>query len=74
MADAGATALAIEAGRAVVFDREEMVARAEAAGIAVVAVPGPSAVTLALAAGLFAAAPYSPLEWASLIAQREYGL
>jgi multicomponent Na+:H+ antiporter subunit D len=30
--------------------------------------------TLALAAGLFAAAPYSPLEWAILIAQREYGL
>jgi multicomponent Na+:H+ antiporter subunit D len=30
--------------------------------------------TLALAAGLFAAAPYSPLEWAKLIAQREYGL
>jgi multicomponent Na+:H+ antiporter subunit D len=30
--------------------------------------------TLALAAGLFAAAPYSPLEWAELIAQREYGL
>jgi multicomponent Na+:H+ antiporter subunit D len=30
--------------------------------------------TLALAAGLFAAAPYSPLEWARLIAQREYGL
>jgi len=30
--------------------------------------------TLALAAGLFAAAPYSPLEWASLIAQREYDL
>ena len=29
---------------------------------------------LALAAGLFAAAPYSPLEWAQLIAQREYGL
>jgi multicomponent Na+:H+ antiporter subunit D len=29
--------------------------------------------TLALAAGLFAAAPYSPLEWAELIAQREYG-
>lgn len=29
--------------------------------------------TLALAAGLFAAAPYSPLEWAGLIAQREYG-
>jgi multicomponent Na+:H+ antiporter subunit D len=29
---------------------------------------------LALAAGLFAAAPASPLEWAELIAQREYGL
>jgi multicomponent Na+:H+ antiporter subunit D len=27
---------------------------------------------LALAAGLFAAAPYSPLEWAHLIASREY--
>jgi multicomponent Na+:H+ antiporter subunit D len=34
----------------------------------------PPAVTaaLALAAGLFAAAPYSPLEWAQLIAEREY--
>jgi len=30
--------------------------------------------TLALAAGLFAAAPYSPLEWATLIAAREYRL
>jgi multicomponent Na+:H+ antiporter subunit D len=29
---------------------------------------------LALAAGLFAASPASPLEWAELIAQREYGL
>ena len=29
---------------------------------------------LALAAGLFAAAPYSPLEWATLIAAREYRL
>ena len=29
---------------------------------------------LALVAGLFAAAPYSPLEWAQLIAEREYGL
>jgi multicomponent Na+:H+ antiporter subunit D len=28
---------------------------------------------LALSAGLFAAAPFSPLEWASLIAEREYG-
>ena len=34
----------------------------------------PPAITavLALAAGLFAAAPYSPLEWAELIAEREY--
>jgi multicomponent Na+:H+ antiporter subunit D len=30
--------------------------------------------TLALAAGVFAGAPYSPLEWAGLVAQREYGL
>jgi multicomponent Na+:H+ antiporter subunit D len=29
---------------------------------------------LALAAGLFATAPYSPLEWATLIAHREYDL
>lgn len=29
---------------------------------------------LAVAAGLLAAAPFSPLEWARLIAQREYGL
>lgn len=28
---------------------------------------------LALSAGLFAAAPFSPLEWATLIAEREYG-
>ncbi len=28
--------------------------------------------SLALIIGLFAAAPYSPLEWASLIAEREY--
>lgn len=41
MAAAGATALAVEAGRAVVFDRDDMVARAEAAGIAVVALDGP---------------------------------
>ncbi len=30
--------------------------------------------TLALLFGLFAAAPFSPLEWATLIAAREYGL
>ena len=30
--------------------------------------------TLALVTGLFASAPYSPLEWATLIAHREYGL
>lgn len=28
---------------------------------------------LALAAGLFASAPFTPLEWAALIAEREYG-
>jgi multicomponent Na+:H+ antiporter subunit D len=28
--------------------------------------------TLALLFGLFAAAPFSPLEWATLIAAREY--
>jgi multicomponent Na+:H+ antiporter subunit D len=36
--------------------------------------PPVATAALALAAGLFAAAPYSPLEWAALIAQREYGL
>jgi DUF1009 family protein len=41
MAAVGATALAVEAGRAVVFDRNDMVARAEAAGIAIVALDGP---------------------------------
>ncbi len=38
MAQAGAVALAVEAGRAVVFDREEMVRLADEAGIAIVAV------------------------------------
>ena len=38
MAAAGAAVLAVEAGRAVVFDREEMVRLADEAGIAVVAV------------------------------------
>ncbi len=37
MAEAGAVALAVEAGRAVVFDREEMVRLADEAGIAIVA-------------------------------------
>lgn len=37
MAEAGATALAVEASRAVVFDRERMIADAEAAGIAILA-------------------------------------
>jgi multicomponent Na+:H+ antiporter subunit D len=30
--------------------------------------------TLSLAAGLFASLPFSPLEWAKLIANREYGV
>ncbi len=34
--------------------------------------PPVATATLALAAGLFAAAPYSPLEWVELIAAREY--
>ena len=34
--------------------------------------PPVATATLALTAGLFAAAPYSPLEWAQLIAAREY--
>lgn len=37
MADAGARVLAVEAGKAVVFDREEMIRLADAAGIAIVA-------------------------------------
>jgi multicomponent Na+:H+ antiporter subunit D len=49
-----------------------LAARLETAG----ALLWPPVVTavLALAAGLIAAAPYSPLEWAELIARREYGL
>ena len=39
-----------------------------------VAVVAPGVPRGAEAAGLFAAAPYSPLEWATLIAHREYGL
>lgn len=37
-------------------------------------VPALVTAALSLAAGLFAAAPFSPLEWAKLIAAREYGL
>ena len=35
--------------------------------------PAVTTAVLALAAGLFAAAPFSPLAWAQLIANREYG-
>jgi DUF1009 family protein len=38
MSEAGARALAIEAGKAVVFDREEMIALADRCGIAVIAI------------------------------------
>ena len=41
MVAAGATALAVEAGRAVVFDRADMVAAADAAGVCIVAFSGP---------------------------------
>jgi multicomponent Na+:H+ antiporter subunit D len=37
-------------------------------------VPAVVTAVLSLAAGLLAAAPFSPLEWAKLIAAREYGL
>lgn len=37
MADAGAGVLAVEAGKAVVFDREEMIALADSSGMAIVA-------------------------------------
>jgi len=39
MKSAGATALAVDAGRTLLFDREELIALADAAGIAVEAVP-----------------------------------
>ena len=39
MKSAGATALAMDAGRTLLFDREELIALADAAGIAIEAVP-----------------------------------
>ena len=42
MRAAGATCLCIEAGRTLLFDREAMVAAANAAGISIVAVPAPA--------------------------------
>ena len=39
MVAAGATCLSVEAGRTLLFDRETLIARADAAGIAMVAVP-----------------------------------
>jgi len=42
MRRAGATCLCVEAGRTLLFDREAMIAAADAAGIAVVAEPAPS--------------------------------
>lgn len=41
MADAGVNALAVEAGRTVVFDRADMIAAADAAGISIAAFSGP---------------------------------
>jgi DUF1009 family protein len=40
MADGSATALAVEGGRVLVLEREEVIRRADAAGIAVVSVDG----------------------------------
>jgi hypothetical protein len=42
MVAAGATCLCVEAGRTLVFDRERMMAAADAAGIAIVGEPGGS--------------------------------
>jgi DUF1009 family protein len=39
MIEAGATCLSVEAGRTLLFDREALIQRADAAGIAIVAVP-----------------------------------
>jgi UDP-2,3-diacylglucosamine hydrolase len=39
MKSAGATAIAIDAGRTLLFDREKLLAQADAAGIAIQAVP-----------------------------------
>jgi DUF1009 family protein len=43
MRDAGATALSIDAGKTLVFDRQELMAAADDAGIAIVGRPRPSA-------------------------------
>ena len=43
MAEVGATVLALEAGRTIVLEREELVAAAERAGIVVVAVDASAA-------------------------------
>ena len=39
MKSAGATAIAIDAGRTLLFDRDKLIAEADAAGIAIQAVP-----------------------------------
>ncbi|HSU18690.1 MAG TPA: LpxI family protein, partial [Acidobacteriaceae bacterium] len=41
MRRAGATCLCVEAGRTLLFDREAMIAAADAAGIAIIAQPAP---------------------------------
>jgi hypothetical protein len=51
MRDAGATALAVDAGRTLLFDRMELIAQADAAGIAIEAIPVAAATELKASSG-----------------------
>jgi hypothetical protein len=52
MKSAGATAMAIDAGRTLLFDRYKLIAEADAAGIAIQAVPFVSDATIGAKPGL----------------------
>jgi len=51
MRGAGATALAVDAGRTLLFDRKELIAQADAAGIAIEAFPAAAATELKASSG-----------------------
>jgi UDP-2,3-diacylglucosamine hydrolase len=51
MRGAGATALAVDAGRTLLFDRMELIAQADAAGIAIEAIPVAAATELKASSG-----------------------
>jgi UDP-2,3-diacylglucosamine hydrolase len=51
MKNAGATALALDAGRTLLFDRAQLIERADAAGIAIQAIPSATATELGSASG-----------------------